>query len=374
MGDRRTRAFAPLVFVRGEIIRQIAIVPGIEPDFRRFIRLQDEWHQIVTPIGARDLKLQAFWLAQLPPKAVAHGEAQTQKISAVDGPCWIAEIHHRAAFADRVALRGNHERQWLHGNPRRSRIIFFQTEDSGSQFFRRTVVAADPEPYIRGAREVRHFVDGNAQVAVGEVEAGRSRGALVSVDIELRQIGAAGEKRLQHSASNVAARGDAEYVLIREEHDRIVLSAVLLKVADAGSEHLGEGRRIAETAELPEATRTFRQRVPHLGQTIAEAGWLEYCNRLAKHYGTCNCDNRHQSRDSPRTKREEDRAGKKHHGVHGKDNVLRIRTHQPGLHGGKREDEGTEQKSSARGEAAVTIVRHKMPHQKDDAARNQSDE
>src|SRR5271167_2864253 len=131
-------------------------------------------------------------------------------------------------------------------------------------------MAIEPEPDIRRAREVGHFVDGNAQVAVREIEAGRSCCSLVSGNVELRQVRATGKKRLQDSARNIAARGDAEYVLIREQHDGIVLATVLLKVADTGVEHLGEGPRIADTAEFPEVARTLRQRMPHLCQAVME--------------------------------------------------------------------------------------------------------
>src|SRR5208282_6542192 len=134
-------------------------------------------------------------------------------------------------------------------------------------------MAVDPKPDIRSTREVGHFIDGQAQVAVRKVKAGRGCCLLVSGNVELRQIRATGEKRLQHPARNIAARGDPENVLVGEDDNGIALAAVLLEVTDAGLERPGEGCRIADATEFPEAAGTFRQRVLHLRQPVTEARW-----------------------------------------------------------------------------------------------------
>src|SRR5271157_4143535 len=163
-------------------------------------------------------------------------------------------------------------------------------------------MAIEPEPDIRRAREVGHFVDSNTQVAVGKIEAGRSGGALISSDIELRQVWTSSQKRLQNPTGNVAARGDPEDVLIREGHDGIVLRAVLLQITDAAREHFSERRRVADTAELAQAARTFRQRMSHLRQAVVETCRLEHRRRLSKEDGANHGNQRGDSRDSPRPK------------------------------------------------------------------------
>src|SRR5271165_2640815 len=214
-----------------------------------------------------------------------------------------------------------------------------------------------PKPHVRRAREVRHFVDGYAQIAVGKVEAGGSGGALVSGNVEPRQVWSRGQKRLQDSTGNVAARGDPEDVLIREGDDGITLCAVLLQIADASGEHLRERCWIAAATELAKAARTFGQRMSHLRQAVTEARRLKHRSRLAKEDRASKRNQRGDRRDSRGTKREQDRAGEEHHGVHGKDNVLRIGAYKTGLHGSKGNREGAEQKSRAGRDAGLAVAR-----------------
>src|SRR5271165_5719687 len=152
----------------------------------------------------------------------------------------------------------------------------------------------DPGPDIRSARKVGHFIDGKTQVAIRKVKSGGSCGALVSSDIELRQVRSASEKRLQDSTGNVPARRDSEYVLVGKDNDRIAFSTALLKVADTGLEHPRISCRIADAAHFPEAVRTFRQRIPHLRQPVAETRWLEDCDRLAKQHRASNRGQRYK--------------------------------------------------------------------------------
>src|SRR5271165_5952900 len=257
MGNRRARADAPLDFVLGEIVCQVAIVPGVKPDLRRYIRLHDEGHQIVTPIGALDLEHKAFRLAQLPPKAVAHGEAQPHKIGVAAGPRGIAQVHNIASLADRVASHRNAERLWVHRNSSGPGVISLQAEDSTVQNLFIPVMPEHPEPHLGTAREVGHTVDEMTVVTVREEKSGRGRRMLQPGDIYLRQVRTADEVRLHYSARHVAVRSDPKQGQVRENRHVITWCAVLLQVAGGFLQNLGELSWIADAVEFQEAGRTL---------------------------------------------------------------------------------------------------------------------
>ncbi len=91
-----------------KIVNQVGCTPGIKPDFRRDVGRQYEPLQGLAAIRARDFHLHPLRLAQLPQSAVAHGEAQPQKIC-IRGPVRRSQINRRTAFGYRVGLGGQSE-------------------------------------------------------------------------------------------------------------------------------------------------------------------------------------------------------------------------------------------------------------------------
>ncbi len=93
--------------------------------------------------------------------------------------------------------------------------------------------------------------------AVRKVQTGRSGRSLQSGDINLRQVLAADEIRLQYSARHTSAASNPEDILVRKDRHEITWPAVLLQIIGGGLQDSGEFLRITDAIEFAEARGTL---------------------------------------------------------------------------------------------------------------------